>query len=69
MKNNTKAFISKDNEPKNEDALMGVKSCLGGNEGLRGIIAQESNIRMNTKSKTPLASQSSTNNLCKCEKF
>jgi hypothetical protein len=48
---------------------MGVKSCLGGNEGLRGIIAQESNIRMNTKSKTPLASQSSTNNLCKCEKF
>jgi hypothetical protein len=24
MKNNTKAFIGRDNEPKNEDVLMGV---------------------------------------------
>jgi hypothetical protein len=39
MENNTKAFIGRENEPKNENVLMGVQSYLGGNEGLRGIIA------------------------------
>jgi hypothetical protein len=40
-----------------------------GNEGLRGIIVQESNIRMNIEAKAPLASQSPINNLCKCGKL
>jgi hypothetical protein len=69
MKNNTKAFIGRENEPKNEDVFMGVESCLGGKEGLKGIIAQENNIRMNLEAKAPLANQSSTNNLCKCGKL
>jgi hypothetical protein len=48
MKNDTKAFIGMDNEPKNENVLMGVQSCL------RGVIAQENNIRMNTEAKARL---------------
>jgi hypothetical protein len=33
MKNNSKAFIGRDNEPKNEDVLTGVESCIGGMKG------------------------------------